>query len=57
MSSQHISHCVAQESPVHTLASLDTLLSMANKKGKRERNMAVGECCVCVWGGEVLVIK
>ena len=28
---------------MHTLASLDTLLSMATKKGKRESVMAVGE--------------
>ena len=34
--------CV-QESPVHTLGSLDTLLSMASKKGKRESVLAVGE--------------
>eukprot|EP00731_Ephydatia_muelleri_P028352 Em0019g1225a len=32
---------VIQESPVHTLSYLDSLVSMANKKGKRECVMAV----------------
>ena len=35
--------CCSQESPVHTLSSLDSLLSMASKKGKRECILAVGE--------------
>ena len=31
-----------QESPVHTLTSLDTLVGMVKKKGRRQVNMAVG---------------
>ena len=32
-----------QESPFHTLTSLDSLLAMASKKGKRESILAIGE--------------
>ncbi len=32
-----------QESPIHTLPSLDTLLGMASKKGKRECLIATGQ--------------
>lgn len=34
-----------QESPFHTQASLDTLLAMASKKGKRESILAAGTVC------------
>lgn len=34
---------MVQESPIHTLASLDSLLAMASKKGKRESILATGE--------------
>lgn len=33
---------LVQESPFHTLASLDGLLAMASKKGKRESILAIG---------------
>ena len=42
---------LVQESPVHTLSSLDSLLAMASKKGKRESILAAGvhrflsQCC------------
>ena len=32
-----------QESPVHTLRPLSTLLAMASKKGKRESILATGD--------------
>lgn len=31
-----------QESPLHNLASVDSLISMSKKKGRREAMMAVG---------------
>jgi ribosome biogenesis protein MAK21 len=34
---------LVQESPLHTLSSLDSLLAMASKKGKRESILAAGE--------------
>lgn len=41
---------LVQESPVHTLASLDSLLAMAAKKGKRESILAIGEQLECDLG-------
>ena len=32
-----------QNSPVHNMAALDSLVAMATKKGRREAMMAVGE--------------
>lgn len=31
-----------QESPIHNIASVDTLVAMAKKKGKREAMLATG---------------
>ena len=49
---------LVQESPVHTLSSLDTLLTMAAKKGKREGILAAGKtslatCGACALGSTV----
>lgn len=33
---------LVQESPIHTASSLDILLAMASKKGKRESILAAG---------------
>lgn len=38
---------LVQESPVHTLVSLDSLLAMASKKGKRESILATGTPIEC----------
>ena len=37
-----------QNSPIHNMAALDSLVSMATKKGRREAMMAVGQ-----WGKSV----
>ena len=34
---------MVQDSPLHSLASLDSLVAMAGKKGKREALLAVGQ--------------
>ena len=33
-----------QDAPVHNLASVDTLLGMMGRKGRREALMAAGQC-------------
>ena len=38
---------ITKESTVHRLKTLDILIGMAKKKGRRESIMAVGKLCFC----------
>lgn len=54
---QNFCVCFSQESPVHCMRSLDALMSLAKKKGRREALVAVGMNLLLNMNSVTVVIK